>query len=49
MQCRTSEWDREKRYQEIWQKSTVQLAKEYGLPDVGPARFAKAQKFRRLD
>ncbi len=41
MEYRTIEWDRAKLYEVVWEKSTVQLAKEYGIPDVALAKICK--------
>lgn len=44
MEYRTIEWDREKLYDAVWEKSAVQLAKEYGVSDVALAKICKKLK-----
>jgi len=44
MEYRTIEWDREKLYNEIWEKPAVQLAKEYGVSDVAVAKICRKLK-----
>ena len=34
-------WDRTKLYDELWEKPTVQLAKEYGISDVGLGKVCR--------
>jgi len=34
-------WDRIKLYAEVWEKPTVQLAKEYGISDVGLGKVCR--------
>ena len=34
-------WDRTKLYDEVWEKPTVQLAKEYGISDVGLGKVCR--------
>ena len=34
-------WDRIKLYDELWEKPTVQLAKEYGISDVGLGKVCR--------
>lgn len=41
MGVRTIEWDRQKLYEQVWQKPGVQLAKEYGISDVALAKVCK--------
>lgn len=41
MGIRTIEWDRQKLYEQVWQKTGVQLAKEYGISDVALAKICR--------
>lgn len=44
MEYRTIEWDRATLYEAVWEKSAVQLAKEYGISDVALAKICKKLK-----
>lgn len=47
MGYKTIEWDRERLYDEIWQRPTRVVAAEYGLSDVGLAKICKKLKIPR--
>lgn len=44
MKYRTINWDRQKLYDEVWEKPTVQLAKQYGISDVALSKICKKLK-----
>jgi hypothetical protein len=41
MEYKTINWDRQELYEAVWQKPTVQLAKEYGISDVALSKICR--------
>jgi len=49
MAYQTVTYDREMLYQEVWTEPMFQLAKKYGLSDVGLAKICRKLKIPRAD
>lgn len=49
MEYRRIQWDRETLYKAVWEKSSVQVAREFGISDVALAKICRKLKVPNRD